>query len=153
MKAIFKNIITVYFLRLAASLLTYPIISAIGRYCIKDDIRHFEYFNLGPIWFYFIYQVVVSLIWAICFYIISILMSFKIELIYKLILLCMVLSFIETVVEYQHEIIKNKTFFLVEIHSVHFIRQQIVNFPIIILFICLYTLLHNKMIKRPTILP
>jgi|GEM_PF-5231533 len=153
MKTIFQNITAVFLLRLIASLAIYPIYSFIGKYLLKNDIYQTKYFTAGSIWFYFIYQIVLSAIWAVCFYLISTLMNFKMRMTNKVVIVCVALLALEISIVYQHEIFKNRTFFSNEIYTVNFIQNQIGNLFIIAAFVYLYTVFNAKIIKLPSRLP
>jgi hypothetical protein len=153
MKTIFYNYISIYLLRLITSLAVYPAWSLIGKHLLKNDIYQYKFFTFGSIWFYFIYQIAMSAIWAVCFYLISTLMNVKMKITNKLAMICITLLILEILVAYQHEIIKNRTFFANEIYSVDFIQNQVGNLLNILIFIYFYTLLNAKIIKRPSTLP
>ena len=153
MKNISKNITIVYLLRFISLLIAYPFIGIIAKYLFHNGIYQIEYFTTLSIWYFFITSLVYALIWAICFYLGSNLILTKMRTKVKIGIISLLIFIVETFIENQHEILKNKTFFNVEIFKTDFLQYLIGQIFTFFIFLYLYCTLARSIIKRTSTLP
>jgi len=153
MKNILTNVAILYFIRLGSLFLLYPIEGLVSRFFLNTDIYQIRYFTFLSIWYYFITGVIYALIWAFCFYFFCNFISNKIHIKLKVTIVSILIFVFETLLKYQHDIIKNKTFFNKELFEIDFFQYLIGQIIVFFIFLYLYIGIGIKIVKRPTMLP
>lgn len=153
MKKIVQNAFAVYFLRLTALLFVYPVSGGISKYILKNDIYQIKLFTFLSFWYYSIAQVIYSAFWTLLFYIGSRLIKPNLGAISKVCIVSFAIFLVETFLTYQHDILKNKTFFSVKIFEASFYGYVINQILAFFAFLYLYNSPGKEMIKRPSVLP